>query len=645
MSSALESTLESTLLKTWAEPPGVRGLLTSVDHKTIGRRYLVTAFAFFLAGGLEAALMRLQLARPLGTVVGPDLYAQLFSMHGSTMMFLFAVPVTQGLAIYIVPLAIGTRTVAFPRLLAYSYLVYLIGGLLLYGGFAFDAGMDAGWFSYVPLAGPQFGAGKRVDIWAQMVTFTELAALAVAVNLIVTILKYRAVGMALSRMPLFVWAALVQSFMVLFGMPAVMVSSTELALDRLVGTHFFNPAEGGDALLWQHLFWFFGHPEVYIIFIPGTGMVSTLVASAARRPVVGYLWMVLALVATGFLGFGLWVHHMFATGLPQLGQSFFTAASLMIVVPSGVQIACWIATLWTGRLRLETPLWWVIGFLLVFVFGGLSGVMLASVPIDLQVHDTHFVVAHLHYVLIGGMVFPLFGAIHHWLPKLTGRMPSERLGIWQFALFFVGFNLVFYPLHHLGLRGMTRRAYSYLPEMAWGGLDLAATTGVALLAASVILFLSNVIWTRRRGAAAGDDPFYAPDLEWSTSSPPPPYNFAVLPTVAAGYPRWTSPPDQPVVVGLAEERREVLVTRVIDAAPDHRHECPGPAWSPLLAALATGLLVIGAIFTPWGAVVGAVPLTAALAAWFWPRGYKGGARPRREAARPRREAARPVRAS
>jgi cytochrome c oxidase subunit I+III len=377
--------------------------------------------------------MRVQLARPENTFADPDFYNQLFSLHGTTMMFLFAVPIMEAMALYLVPLMIGTREIAFPRLAAFNYWMFLFGGAMIYIGFILNIGPDAGWFSYVPLAGPEYTPGKRADFWAQMITFTELSGLGVSVQLIVTILKQRAPGMALNRMPLFVWATLVTSFMTVFAMPAVMLASSFLIMDRLIGTHFFNPAEGGDALLWQHLFWFFGHPEVYIIFVPALGFVSEIVATFARRPVFGYTAVVLSLIATGFLAFGLWVHHMFATGLPQLGASFFTAASMLIAIPSGTQIFCWLATLWDGRPQLRTPLLFVLGFFFIFVIGGLTGVMLASVPLDAQVHDTYFVVAHLHYVLIGGAVFPLFGALHYWFPKLAdarrARRPVELLAV------------------------------------------------------------------------------------------------------------------------------------------------------------------------------------------------------------------------
>src|SRR5947209_8624868 len=386
----------------WRNPRGLVGFVTAIDHKIIGLRFIATALVFFLLAGALALTMRIQLAVPENTLVGPDAYNQLFSTHGTAMMFLFAVPIMQGMGYYLVPLMVGTREIAFPRLGNYAYWLYLFGGAMLFIALFLNIGPDVGWFAYVPLSGPEYPPGKRADIWAQMITFTEVASIAVAVQLISTIMKQRAPGMSLNRMPLYVWGLLVTSFMVLFAMPAVMVASSALISDRLVGTQFFNPAEGGNALLWQHLFWFFGHPEVYIIFIPATGMVSSIIAAFARRPVFGHLPLILALIAVGFLSFGLWVHHMFVTGLPQLGASFFTASSMLIAVPNGIQIFCWLATLCSGRPVFKTPLLFVLGFFFVFVIGGLSGVMVASVPIDTQVHDTYFVVAHFHYVLLVG---------------------------------------------------------------------------------------------------------------------------------------------------------------------------------------------------------------------------------------------------
>jgi len=603
----------------WSGADGWTGWLSQVDHKTVGRRYIATAFLFFLTGGVLALLMRLQLSRADNALIGPDFYNQLFTTHGSTMMFLFAVPVMQGLGIYFVPLMVGARSIAFPRLVAFSYWMFLFGGLFLYISFLLNAGPDVGWFSYPPLAEALYTPSKRADVWAQLITFTEVASLAVAVALITTFLKLRAPGMTLNRVPIFVWAQVVTSFMVLFAMPAVMLASTELILDRLVGTHFFDVEHAGDALLWQHLFWFFGHPEVYIIFIPGTGLVSTLISTFSRRSIFGYLPIVLSLVSTAFMGFGLWVHHMFATGLPQLGESFFTAASIMIAVPTGVQIFCWIATIASGRLVVRTPMLWMFGFFAVFVAGGLTGVMLAAVPLNTQVHDTFFVVAHFHYVLIGGAVLPLFGAIHYWFPKLTGRLLSERAGAWVFGLFFTGFNLTFFPMHVLGLHGMPRRVYTYPAATGWGALNLLASLGAVLMVMAVVVWLVDIVRALRSPANAPANPWNAGTLEWATSSPPPSANFLEMPTVSDREPVWNNPPDQPVVVGLRSDAREVLVTYVLDAEPDHRSIFPGPSIWPLLAALATAALFVASIFTPWAVVYGAVPLSITLVGWFWPK--------------------------
>jgi cytochrome c oxidase subunit 1 len=514
---------------------------------------------------------------------------------------------------------VGARSIAFPRLVAFGYWMFVFAGIFLYTMFLLNVGPDNGWFSYPPLAGPEFGPGKRGDVWAQLITFTETSGLVVAVAIITTILKLRAPGMSLNRIPIFVWAELVICFMVVFSMPSVVVASTGLILDRLVGTHFYNQAEGGDPILFQHLFWFFGHPEVYIIFIPATGMLSTMLATFSRRPLFGYIAIVLAIASTAFIGFGVWVHHMFTTGLPQLGQSFFTAASIMIVVPTGVQFFCWIATLWTGRLWFPVPMLYVLAFFAVFLIGGLTGVMLAAVPLDLQVHDTFFVVAHFHYVLIGGSVFPLLGAIHYWFPKLTGRMLSEKIGIVTCVLFFVGFNLTFFPQHILGLRGMPRRVYTYGIETGWGGLNLLVTAGAAIMTVSLLLYLYNVVVSLRAGAVAPANPWHASTLEWATASPPPPYNFLPLPTVSGREPLWENPETQPVVVGLRSDRRDVLVTRVMDAEPDHRKQFPEPTVWPFLTAVATGIMFVGSIFTPWAVVYGSLPIAIGLAGWAWPR--------------------------
>ena len=615
-----ERALARRLADLWQTPRGIIGTLSSVDHKIIGRRYIVTAFVFLLLGGVLALAIRIQLAKPENRFLAPDLYNQVFTVHGANMMFLFAVPVMEAFAVYLVPLMIGARNIAFPRLNAFSYWIYLAGGITLWVAFALDMGPDVGWFAYVPLSGPQYGAGKRADIWAQMITFTEVSALAVAVELVVTIFKQRAPGMSLDKIPLFVWSMLVTSFLIIMAMPAIMVASTTLILDRLVGTHFYNPAEGGDVLLWQHLFWFFGHPEVYIIFLPAVGMVSTIVSAFARRPIFGYLPLVLALFATGILAFGLWVHHMFVVGLPRVGESFFTASSMAIAVPNGIQIFCWLATLWDGRPVFKTPLLFVIAFIITFVIGGLTGVMVASVPLDTQVHDTYFVVAHFHYVLVGGAVFPLLGAVYYWYPKIIGRMMSERLGRWVAGLVFVGFNLTFFPMHILGLIGMPRRVYTYGPEMNWGSINLFVSLSAAILAAGFLLFFVDAIRSAFSGEPAPENPWNAPTLEWATSSPPPSYNFERIPVVSSSDPLWETPKTLPVATGLRTDRRELLLTSLSEANPQARESSPRDSIWPFLAAIATTVMLISSIFSAWAVVWGSVPIAVTLIAWFWPKG-------------------------
>jgi cytochrome c oxidase subunit 1 len=608
------------LRRTWEDKPGLIGRLSSNDHKVIGMRFIVTALAFFLAAGVLGGLMRHQLARPDGDLMGPDFYNQVFTMHGTAMMFLFAVPVMQGVGLYLVPLMVGTRNTAFPRMSAAAYWIYLIGGLTLFTGFAFNTGADAGWFSYVPLAGPEYGIGKRSDFWNNLVNFTEAMGLMVATDLTVVILKMRAPGMSLRRMPLFCWAMLVTSLMIIFSMPTVMLGANLVQFDRMLGTHFFNPAEGGDALLWQHLFWFFGHPEVYFIFLPGLGFISAIIPTFARRPMFGHDAIVLSLIATGFLSFGLWVHHMFATNIPELGKSFFTAMSFMIAIPTSIQLFCWIATLATGRLNMRTPLLFIMGFFWILLIGGMTGLLLGSVAVDLQVHDTYFVVAHLHYVLIGGAVFPLFAAFYYWFPKLTGKLLDERMGRWQFWLFFIGVNVCFFPMHQLGLEGMPRRIYTYAAETGWGPLNEIATVGAIMVDVAMIVFVANIIRTLRRGERAPDNPWGAPTLEWATASPPPPFNFAAIPVVSSREPLWSRDPQAPThVTGVSNEVREGLVTTVLDAVPDVRYGYPEPAIWPFIGAVTVSIWLIWSIYSIQGVLWGLIPPTIAFIGWFWPR--------------------------
>jgi cytochrome c oxidase subunit 1 len=562
--------------------------------------------------------MRLQLSQPNMKRMDPQLYNESFSLHGSTMLFLVSVPAMEAMAIWLVPLMLGQRNLAFPRLGAFSYWLYLGGVLMLWVPHLLGITPDLGWFEYPPLSGPAYSPGHRADIWAQMITFTEVAALAASVNIAATIIKMRPPGMTLARMPMFLWSMLITSLMTIFALPAVMLVTSMLIADRLVSTHFFVPAGGGDPLLFQHLFWFFGHPEVYIIFVPAIGFVTAIVETFSRRTVFGHTALVLSVISIAVLAFGLWVHHMFAVGLPRLGNDFYTAASMAIALPAGLQMFCWIATIWSGRPRFATPLLWIVGFIATFVIGGLSGIMTASAPLDLQLTDTYFIVAHLHYVLIGGAIFPLLGAFCYWYPKATGRMMSERWGKISFWLIVGGFNLGFFPMHLLGLEGMPRRIYTYGPEMGWGTLNMIATVGSVIAVLGGLVFVANAFLSQYWGRAAGADPWGGSTLEWAASSPPPAHNFDYTPVVESLAPMWSTDGALPVMEGLSLDKREVLITSAIDAIPEYRHKSAGPSLWPLIAGLAVTGMFIASIFTPWAIVWGAIPIAAALTAWFWP---------------------------
>jgi cytochrome c oxidase subunit I+III len=611
-----------TLERTWAPPKGFVGWLSQVNHRAVGKRYIITGIFFFLLAGIDALRMRMQLVVPENDFLGPFAYDAAFTMHGTTMMFLFAVPIMEGVGIYLVPLMIGARDMALPRLNAFGYWVYLLAGVSLWTAYFFGMPPTSGWFAYAPLSRREFTPDFGLDFWATMITFIEVAALVAAVELIVTILKQRAPGMSLNRMPIFVWAILVMAFMIVFAMPPLMVGSIMLAVDRAFLSHFFNPLGGGDPLLWQHIFWWFGHPDVYIIMVPAFGMLSAVLVASVRRPMVGYTAVVLSLVATGFLSFGLWVHHMFATGLPMLGMSFFSAASMTIAIPQGIQVFCWIATIWNGRARMTTAFYFVIGSIVTFVLGGVTGVMLASIPFDLQVHDTFFVVAHFHYVLFGGAVFPLFAAFYHWFPKMTGRMLSERLGKLNFWLMFVGFHLTFFVQHNLGFMGMPRRVYTYIAEVGWGTLNLVSTIGAFVTAAGVLVFLINIAISAYSGRKAGDDPWGADTLEWATSSPPPNYNFQYIPAVTTRHPLWYQDPSIDVpTVELRSDWRETPGTTLVDARPQTRIVVAGPSLVPLYAAIIVAITFLGVIANPWLVPLGGLATVVAFIVWNWPRDY------------------------
>ncbi|HEY9229132.1 MAG TPA: cbb3-type cytochrome c oxidase subunit I, partial [Gemmatimonadaceae bacterium] len=501
-----DAAVNPRLASLWKAPTSVATWLATVDHKTLGLRYIYTAFAFFTAGGVEAAIIRAQLARPGAHLLSPETYNQLFTMHGVTMMFLFVQPVLSGFSFYLVPLLIGARELAFPRLNSFSYYVLLLAGLFMYASFLSGQAPNNGWFNYAPLSGPLFNAGINIDFYALGLMFLGISTTVGAANLIVTILKMRAPGMSIDRMPLLLWSSLTMSAAVIFSVPSLTVALGMLVLVRHWQFVFFDPALGGSPLLWQHLFWVFGHPWVYIIFLPATGMLSMVIPTFARRPMVGHSLVALATVATGLIGFGVWVHHMFATGLPQLSMSFFGAASMAVSIPSAIQIIAWIVTMWHGRVVLTTAMLFAIGFIVQFVIGGISGVMTAAVPFDWQVTDTYFVVAHIHYVLAGGTLFGVLAAIYYWYPKMYGRMLSERLGKLSFALVFIGFNLGFFPMHIAGLLGMPRRIYTYAADAGWGAANLTSTIGAYLLAIGLVMTLWNVIRSRVAGDLAGPNP-------------------------------------------------------------------------------------------------------------------------------------------
>ncbi|MDB6044456.1 MAG: ctaD [Gammaproteobacteria bacterium] len=617
---------QARLLEVWATAPGLKGFFSSVDHKQIGIRYIVTAFLFLALGGIEALVMRLQLAGPNLSLLTPEQYNQLFSTHGMTMIFLYASPILSGFSNYLWPLLLGSRDMAFPRLNALSYWIYAAAGIFLYAGFLTGNGPNDGWFNYVPYASRDYNPGLNEDFYSLGMVFLGISTTVGAANFIVTALRTRAPGMSINRLPIMVWGTLTASAANLVVVPAVSLAFLLLWMDRQFGTHFFDPGGGGQPLLWQHLFWIFGHPWVYAIVLPAMGMVSDGLPVFCRRPLVGYAAVALSTVATMILGFGVWVHHMFATGLPGLALSFFSAASIAITLPSAVAVFAWLATIWLGRPVITTALLFFASTILLFVIGGVSGFMTASVPVDWQLTDTYFVVAHLHYVLIGINVFPVVGAAYFWIPKMTGRMLDERLGRWNFWTMFVGFNLAFLPMHVTGLLGMPRRVYTYAQGMGWDTLNLITSIGSFVFAVGVLLFFVNVWKSLRSVANAGPNPWDAPTLEWAVSSPPPPYNFAVIPTVVSRHPLWENRLDEEGAVSsiergmLLDKGKETVGTTALDAVPDMVLEMPEDSFAPVLLALGAAALFVGLLLKAWLVAGGGTGLVAlAILIWLWPR--------------------------
>ena len=625
-------TMPRTFDETWDQPKGFLGYLATIDNIPIARRYMVTAFAFFIVGGILAAVMRLQLSRPENGFVDPDTYNQLFTMHGTTMMFLFVIPFLEAFANYMIPLLNGTRDLPFPRLTALSYWTYLFGGIFIYTSFLFGLAPDGGWFAYVPLNLKKYSPGLNMDFWDIGLSVAEVAALGAAAEMIVGILRMRAPGMSINRIPLFCWAMLVTSGMIIFAFTPLVVGTAMLELDRKELTAFFDSDKGGDPLLWQHLFWFFGHPEVYIMFLPAVGIMSHVVQTFSRRPVMSYTLMVLALIATGFLSFGLWVHHMYVTGLSAVALGVFAAVGAVVAIPSGVNVFGWIATIWAGKPVWRTPLLFSIAAIIIFTIGGITGVMVAAVPFDFQAHDTYFIVAHLHYVLFGGSIFPIFAGLYYWFPKITGRLLSERLGLWSVGLMFVGFNVAFGPMHLAGLQGMPRRVYTYPAGLGLDVYNLVSTIGAFILVAGIALTVLNFIITLRGGRKAGNDPWGGDSLEWSEASPPVNAQFERIPIVRSRHPMWDQTSlrpaegDDPEIVrayrelaGRPERWRGSLIVGVADGRPIALAHLPRRSIWPFVVSVGFLLLFTAALLDhKWIAIAGLAVTAFGVGGWFWP---------------------------
>ena len=611
---------EARLIQAWAQPTGWRRF-SDVNNSVVGVWYIVAAIGFLLLGGALGLLIRAQLAFPGNDLLSADIYNQVFTLHGTVMIFLFAVPIFEAVAILILPAMLGARDLPFPRLSAFGFWCFAIGGTFVCGSIFFGAAPDAGWFMYPPLSIVEGGIGA--DIWLLGLSFIEVAAIAAAVELIVGVLKCRAPGMHINLTPLYGWYVLVVGAMILFAFPPLIAGDILFELQRAFDWPFFDPARGGDPLLWQHLFWIFGHPEVYIIFLPAIALLAMIIPTFVQRPIAGYSWIVLSALGTGFLSFGLWVHHMFTTGLPGVSLGFFSAASEAVAIPTGIQIFVFIATVMLGRPVRSVPMLFCLGALATFVVGGLTGVMIAVAPFDFQVHDTYFIVAHLHYTLIGGMLFPVMAGIRYYYPFATGKPLSRRIGIWSFWLMFGGFNTAFLPMHLTGLLGMPRRVFTYGADRGWSELNLMSSLAAFVFAAGFLLFVWDCI--RRKSDTAPRNVWAAGTLEWLSPLPGPVYGLRAIPEIGSRYPLWDDPGlparidrGEGYLADAEEGLRETLVTTVLDAQPLQVLRVQGPTWVPMLTAIALSGVFILPVFKLWAwTLVFAAAFLIALLHWLW----------------------------
>ena len=610
--------VQQRLKELWETPKTLRGELGTVDHKDLGRRYIVTALIFLVLGGVEALILRLQLVGPNNHLLTPEMYDQIFTMHGMTMIFWYASPILSGFAIYFIPLMAGARDLAFPRLNAFTYWTFLFSGILLYVGPLLEQAPHAGWYAFAPYTTSQFSPGHGMDFYNMSLILLNISTDAAAINFIVTILRLRCPGMTISRMPIFFYSTLTVSVANVFALPALTACNLCLELERRWGFHFFDVKGGGNPLLWQHLFWFFGHPWVYVIFLPATGMMSMIIPVFSRRPIVGYPYVAASTVLTGLVGFGVWVHHMFSTGMSHLTMSFFSAASMTISIFTIVQVFSWVATMWKGRPVMTASMHFAVGFIALIVVGGLNGVASAVLPLDWQITETYWIVSHIHYVLVGANMFPVFSALYYWVPKMTGRLMDETLGQVSFWVSFIGFNMAFFTMQVLGVEGMPRRIYTYLPGLGWGGLNLFVTVGAFILASGILLTFINFFWSLKHGRIAGKDPWHADTLEWSTDSPPKVYGSVHLPTVKTRHPLWDEHEEEEDPEGerILDQGRLTFSTTWLDSEPVALARMPEDTIKPLIAALGFFVLCGAIVYQlAWVSIASTVITAAIIASW------------------------------